>query len=229
MTYYSGGKRRLGLQIATEMLNLVKEMEDAGQHFEGYCEPFCGMMGVYEHLTGSLDVDTFLAGDRNEAVVKLLNALKRGWKPPRSCSRERFYKLKKKGGSSLETIFLGHAAALRACYLTTFRDDSEGRISRQADTAMRVGKKIKPVKITAGTYDQFSDLKGFVIYCDPPYRNTKHHYFSKGVNRTVFDSDAFEEWCRKMSENNLVILSEFATPQGCTRIWSKGKEKLFAF
>lgn len=226
MTYYSGGKRRIGKEVAQKIAEVAEELGG----FRGYCEPFCGMMGVYEHISGRLPKGTkLLAGDRNGHVVKLWRALIKGWKPPRKCSKRYFLSLKAKGSDSLETIFLGHAAALRACYLTTYRENSTGKVARQADNCERSAKDLVNVKLSTGEYSQFSDLEGFIIYCDPPYRGTKHHYFVDGVNRTKFDSEAFDDWCREMSEKNLVIVSEFTAPPGAIEIWRKGKERLYAY
>ena len=219
----------MGKALAGEISRVVDEL-GGFDSFSGYCEPFCGMMGVYKEMAPMLPSSyKQLAGDRNPYVVKLWKALVRGWNPPTCCSREKFYRLKKKGGSSLETIFLGHAAALRACYLTTYRDEGHHRIAQQAEACKVAAEKLKKVRFSEGEYLQYSDLIGHVIYCDPPYRGTKHHYFVGGTNRSKFDHDAFDEWCRRMSEKNLVLVSEFTQPPGSTRVWSKGKEGLFAY
>ena len=229
MTYYSGGKKRIGHDVSLEIKSMIDAIGE-GQSFVGYCEPFCGMLGVYHRVLPMLGPGyRFVAGDRNRFVIKLWKGLVGGWRPPRSCTRARFYKLKERGGDSLETIFLGHAAALRACYLTTFRDDNPGRVARQADTCTEIAKTVKDVDFRVGSYEQFSDLEGFIIYCDPPYRGTKHHYFEGPVNRSKFDHDAFDEWCRSMSKKNLVIVSEFSQPPESVKIWQKGKECLFAY
>ncbi len=226
MTYYSGGKRRIGKEIAAKIAEISQELGG----FSGYCEPFCGMMGVYEHMVGYLDKKTKLyAGDRNGHIVKLWKALVKGWKPPIECSKKKFLELKAKGGDSLETIFLGHAAALRACYLTTYRDSGKGKLERQANNCTSAASKYGKVSFSAGDYKQFSHLTDCIIYCDPPYKDTKHHYFVNGVNRTRFDHEEFDEWCRMMSEQNLIIVSEFRKPKDAIEIWSKGKERLFAY
>ena len=46
-----------------------------------------------------------------------------------------------------------------------------------------------------------------VVYCDPPYRNTK------GYNGETFDSEAFWEWARRTSlQGHSVIVSEISAP-----------------
>ena len=51
MSSYHGGKQRIGLEIA-ENIHLVSTIIEEHTDFviKGYCEPFCGMLGVYRHI-----------------------------------------------------------------------------------------------------------------------------------------------------------------------------------
>ena len=51
--------------------------------------------------------------------------------------------------------------------------------------------------------------------CDPPYRSTTGY---KGTGR--FDYDAFYDWCRKMSKNNIVYVSEYDMPDDFECVWT---------
>ena len=55
-----------------------------------------------------------------------------------------------------------------------------------------------------------------VTVCDPPYAGTKQY-----DNAMKFDYDKFWEWCRQMSQNNIVIISEQNAPEDFTCIWEK--------
>ena len=60
---------------------------------------------------------------------------------------------------------------------------------------------------------QFSKLKNFVIYCDPPYKDDKSsYYFDEENNRLSFDHIVFWKWCLKMSKNNIIFVSEYKCP-----------------
>lgn len=58
------------------------------------------------------------------------------------------------------------------------------------------------------------DFKNCVIYCDPPYENTKQY----GINPN-FDNSEFWEIVRKWSENNIIIISEENAPDDFECIW----------
>lgn len=57
---------------------------------------------------------------------------------------------------------------------------------------------------------------GFVIYCDPPYANTK-----KYANAQIFDYDEFWDKMREWSKDNIVIVSEQTAPNDWKSIWEQ--------
>ena len=76
---------------------------------------------------------------------------------------------------------------------------------------------------------------GAVVYCDPPYENTKQYGNSRN-----FDYIEFWEVMRKWSRDNVVLVSELKAPDDFEFIWeqevsrsikatdkSKAVEKLF--
>ena len=65
-------------------------------------------------------------------------------------------------------------------------------------------------------YMYFSNVKNAVIYCDPPYKDTKQYGTSKN-----FSHSEFWQWVREMSKNNIVIVSELQAPQDFICIWEQ--------
>lgn len=95
------------------------------------------------------------------------------------------------------------------------------------------------VKFACKDYRYYNNvnLKGFVIYVDPPYQNTKQY-----ANATNFDYEEFWETMRRWSKDNIVIISEQNAPDDFKCIWeqevsrsikatdkSKATEKLFVY
>lgn len=59
-------------------------------------------------------------------------------------------------------------------------------------------------KTTNESYEFFSELKGQLLYLDPPYENSNQKSY-KGS----FDSEKFYNWAYEMSQNNIVIISSY--------------------
>lgn len=65
-------------------------------------------------------------------------------------------------------------------------------------------RTIKPEKVS-----------NYVIYCDPPYRGTTKYATES------FPYEEFYDWCRVMSQNNVVLISEYWMPQDFECIWQR--------
>ena len=58
-------------------------------------------------------------------------------------------------------------------------------------------------------------VKNFVVYCDPPYKGTTRYATDK------FPYEEFYDWCRKISKNNIVLISEYSMPDDFECIYEK--------
>jgi DNA adenine methylase len=233
MTAYHGGKQRIGLEIAENIHILSTILEDHGRiQIKGYCEPFCGMLGVYRHIPELFEDHIpklkYKAGDANESVIKMWQSAQKGWKPPTlKYSKSKFMQLAGDGKSSAEKGFVGHFYGYMGKYFKPFRNDvSITRIQRSAQRVSQMAQDLSMVLFSAGGYSQFSHVKNYIIYCDPPYE-VQNYYYDEKNNKQKFDHEAFWNWCRKMSENNLVFVSEYNAPSDFKLVWEKGDEKLF--
>lgn len=209
MGTYHGGKVKIGERLADAIVDL---MIDSNKQYKGYCEPFCGFCGVYRHIPEIFEEEfdrdfTYLAGDANGSVIKMWKGLQGRWKPPVSCTKKRFEELKYNGRESAEKGLIGHACGFRGNYFVTF--DNRANLGPVSNLFKDLAKdELSQVEFIPGSYTQFTDLKRFVIYCDPPYKSNSH-YFDEKHNTRSFDREAFIEWCRMMkNKGNMVIISE---------------------
>lgn len=231
MTLYAGGKKRIGKEISDTIYNISKKIEtDEDFTILGYCEPFCGMMGVYQYIPDIFKNNKpklrYQAGDRNPYLIKLWKGLQNGFKPPHKCTKKEYYNYKDNDNKSLKAIFLGFACAIRGVFRSTYF--SINNVCLQAEHAEEIALKVKNVELKVGEYNSFSNLKNYVIYCDPPYKDSVSPYSIGDVYNTKFDYDKFVDWCLKMSENNIVFISEYNKPcKECKLVWKKRKEKLY--
>ncbi len=236
MTFYPGGKKYKGKDIAQIIYSFVQnyESEEKNELFLGYCEPFCGMLGVYDNIIDLFSKHVpklkYKAGDRNPYVITLWQGLQKGWKPPTSCSEKKYYQLKENENISLEAIFVGFACSIRGVFRSTYFPPNN--IESQSKKCISIGEKVNKnkIKFSIGEYTQFSNLRNYIIYCDPPYFETQNAYHIGDKKNNIFDYVQFLKWCEKMSEYNLIFISDYNKPhKNCHLIWEKGKEKLFVY
>ncbi len=62
------------------------------------------------------------------------------------------------------------------------------------------------LNVTTGDYSALNFERGGIIYCDPPYKNTRQ-YHTVGT----FDFEAFYSWCEHQA--NPVFISEYTMPE----------------
>lgn len=222
MTAYHGGKFRTGKLyaevIVDESLHISK---DEGWNIKGYCEPFCGMLGVYQHIPDLFKLKLkYKAGDMNNSLIMMWNAAQQGWKPPTKLyTKTEFIKLGDTKKSSAIKGFVGHAYGYMGKYFKPYRKRTKSSIKNDSDRIHSIAQNLKNVQFKHGSYTQYSKLKDYVIYCDPPYEVQSYYYDETG-ERLHFDHEAFWEWCRKMSKNNIVFISEYNAPKDFEQIFT---------
>ena len=216
MVKYHGGKQRDGEDIA----NAIYKESLKYTSLKGYCEPFAGMCGVYKHIPGLYpEKFTYLAGDVNGSVIRMWKRLQNGkWTPPSSISRKEFMELKNKPDSALRG-FIGPVASYNGIFFGSFRygnnPNDTGHFDRTVQSVKKDAKMLYPVEFCHGSYDQFSHLKNFVIYCDPPYEGSQ---FICNNQLIRFDNKTFYLWCEKMSKHNLVLISSYYISKSAIKV-----------
>lgn len=225
MTAYHGGKQRIGLDLAKVIYNVCIEIEqNTNFKIKGYCEPFCGMLGVYQHipsLFSSHNKMKYKAGDINESVVLMWKDVKKGWTPPtKSITKDKYKSIMSSKNSALKA-FVGCTQSFRGVFNGSYFPQTDSRIKTNSDRVQSLRINIQNISFSHTNYTSYSKLKNHVIYCDPPYMNTQKRYIQE------FDSDEFWSWCKYMSRNNIVFVSEYTAPKSIRKIWSFGKENMY--
>jgi DNA adenine methylase len=227
MARYHGGKQLNGRRLATYMLEFLSE----GATYDGYCEPFCGMLGVYRHMYPALDSDAnqkfFLAGDINASVIEMWKKAQTGWTPPATCSESDFMKMKYDGQVSAEKGFLGHQLSFGGVYFASYIGRYGGQIyhASAANKVQELATAMPKIKFETCPYEDYSHLKNFIIYCDPPYKGTTQRYQNEQRQGLSFDHEQFWDWVRRMSTDNIVFVSEYASPNDFVNIADEFSKK----
>ena len=76
--------------------------------------------------------------------------------------------------------------------------------------------KLYDVEFKWCDYESYNNVKNALIYCDIPYQSTTQY----GINKE-FDYDKFWNWVRRMSINNLLLVSEYNAPKDFECIFEK--------
>jgi site-specific DNA-adenine methylase len=233
MPVYSGGKAKIGKEIANEIVKLEKKYKWENKE---YFEPFSGMLGVASHFAEKKR--KVIANDINKDIILMWKKIKKGWKLPVKCTKKKFMKLKYSDEHSAERGFYGVACTYSGIFYAGYRPGNKDQhfFNRSRNSIIDVSRHLPYIKFYSKNYTSF-EPSNMTIYCDPPYINNKFgsKYFSD------FDSVLFWDTMRKWSKNNLVIISEYKAPSDFRCVWkktmnstfgkkaSKRTEKLFVF
>lgn len=214
--HYLGGKTR----IAEEILPLILADRKDGQYF---VEPFCGGCNVTAKVSGNR-----IANDYNEYLIAMFVGLLSGKKYPEQISPELYNDVKacfRAGSDKYDPGFMGwigHMASYRGKFFSGYTGTitgSNGKYRDQVSAAVRSVTrqipKLQGVEFRSGDYKNLRIPDGSIIYCDPPYMNTK--CYTKGLNH-----DEFWQWCReRVYDGHKVYISEYQAPEDFVKIWEK--------
>lgn len=220
---YLGGKQRLGKEIAGIILKYASFLD-----YDEYLEPFCGALGVIVHVASEFNIVE--ASDYHCDLIELWNAVKKGkFKPPDDVSEEEYYKIKQSKSPSALKAFVGFGCSFGGRFFSSFaQKHTKGKkehFCREAANSLRRKRPlIQNIEFSCKSYEQWRP-KNKVIYCDPPYVQTKYpiKYRRDVKHYDVFDNDKFWDKMRIWSKNNLVIISERTAPNDFVAIWEKKK------
>jgi len=171
------------------------------------------MLGVYNHILDLTDFATYEAGDINSNVILMWNAVKDDWVPPTTCTEDK-YNLLKKGEDSALRCYVGFQYSFGGRWFNGYapKYGKNCDSSTASNKIVGIGKRMKNVNFTQGMYTQFSNLKNYVIYLDPPYQNTTQFYYEDS-KLLKFNHEAFWNWCKSMAKDNLLFLSSYDAPE----------------
>lgn len=216
---YMGSKSKVARFIVPIIQEYINDSEPWA-----YIEPFCGGCNIIDKI----HAPKRFAQDKQEHLIELFKNLDRLGELPEFVTKEHYSEVRKcfyNQTHIYEKWYVG-AIGYLASYNGRFFDGGYAGVVETADgvrnyydEALRNLKKqaedLKGVEFVCSDYKLLNTQKA-VIYCDPPYRGTKEYGISKG-----FDYEEFWQWVRKMSVENIVLVSSSEAPEDFECIWSK--------
>ena len=203
---YLGGKSRIAKQIS-KILNENKR--------ETFVSLFCGACSI-ESL---VEIENKILNDQHSYLIAMLQDLQNGRLFPEEITEDQYRQIKDKLDEDKGLSgFVGFGCSFGGKWWGGYARQKKGL--NYALTAKRsLSKKldgIKSAKIYNRDYRSVEVPDNSLVYCDPPYKGTTAYSNSK-----EFDHEEFWNYCRELSKNNLVFISEISAPEDFIAVWSK--------
>jgi DNA adenine methylase len=199
-----------------------------------YIEPFVGAAGMISQITFPYEldeIDTYrkYGYDNDKYIIALLRALQEGWVPPQDLTYNDYLDIKAEPEQFYPPLvgFLGYGCSFGGKWfagLARGGQNSNGvardHIQESRRNVIELSDKLCNIHFEHADYKHSFNYKldtGDVYYCDPPYG------YGQDVTKfkTAFDSEAFFEWARLVSERNYVYISEYSAPSDFICIWER--------
>lgn len=208
---YMGSKNR----IAKHIVPIIQSYIDSSGCTK-YLEPMVGGGNVIDKIK----CETKTGSDIDNYVIAALNGLQKGLKPPKEVTREFYYEVKNNKDKFTDFIvgYIGYELSFGGKWFGGYRKLDYQKHSGDIysyKSCVNQAARLKDIKFQCCSFLDYLALKGYVIYCDPPYRGTTKYKTDE------FPYESFYDWCRDMSKDNIVLVSEYSMPADFRRIWEK--------
>lgn len=221
---YMGSKKKLQSHISPILNNIIIENK-----IKTYIEPFVGGANMIE----SICCENKIGYDNNKYLIALLDYVSKNGliDLPKIIEREHYNDVRDSfniqdgryndyyigyigfmgsyNGRFFDGGYSGHAVVVKD--MKNPRD----YIRQTIENLEQQVEKLTNIKFVLSDFKETS-FENCLIYCDPPYKNSKQYGTSKS-----FPYEEFYQWCIEMSEKNIVLISEYSMPNDFECIWQK--------
>lgn len=219
---FMGSKAKISSSIAPILQKCIDD-----NNIDTYIECFVGGANMIEHI----QCKNRYGYDRSDTLIALLTQMRDDFdKVLKEGNRQLWDKGKAyvKDGVMPDDMTLAEIGAMEF-----FASFSNGGFPRgyaknvpgrnYFNEAYRNAKKqapnLKGIEFGCQNYWELDpNTTGTVIYLDSPYQNTKQYGYAR---QGKFDFDKYHQWCREISKNNYVFISEQAMPDDFEIIWEQ--------
>lgn len=221
---YMGSKAK----VADQICPIIQRFIDC-TNSDKYIEPFVGGANVIDKIRCGIKVGS----DINLYLIELLKHAQSRGEFPDKVTYEQYCSVRKEFNrdncfGSLEDWYIG-AVGFLASFNGRFFDGgyakdcwSDGQYREYYKEHLRnlLSQNLSGIDFYWCGYESYVDYTNCIFYCDPPYAETKNYNA-----RFQFNTDAFFEFARKLSENNIVLISEQNAPDDFNCVWSQDVQR----
>lgn len=213
---YVGSKNRL----AKDLVPIIQKYID-DNHTENYMENFVGGANIIDKI----NCKNRYGSDIHKYLIALLKQAQIDTSVfPKTISEEQ-YKLVRANSENYPNWYVGLVGFCSfggkwwGGYPRGYKNDKVTPRDICNETIRNLIKQAPRLKDIHFKCCDFRDInkniKGYVIYEDIPYKDTTKYATEQ------FSYEEFYDWCRMMSQNNIVLISEYNMPDDFECIWSK--------
>ncbi len=219
MKYY-GGKTIHGKEISEILKKIIIE-----NNIHKYIEPFCGALGIMKHMKIPNYACKYFACDASKDLILLWKSVQNKTFDNPKINKTKWNLLKNSDNASPEKSFAGYALSFSGIYFGSYVKNYNDIVYNNL-----YRYDLSHIKFEAKDYKKLTqkvNKGGYLIYCDPPYKNTDCSPYKRLDSSIEFNSDEFWNFANYWKScGNIVVVSEFTAPKGWKCIWSKPRKNL---
>lgn len=218
---YMGSKAKIAKYIVPIIQKEIEKHE-----IKTYIEPFCGGCNVIDKVV----CEKKIASDNNKYLIALLQSLHKVNDLPECVTKEHYQEVREcfnKGLTIYPDWYIGAIGFLASYNGKFFNGGYAGIVNTKAGTVrnyydeakrnlLEQIPRLQDIEYRCQDYTHYSDVEGCLFYLDPPYKDTTQYGSSKGFNH-----DKFWGWVKKISEKNIVLISEHEAPLNIECVWQQ--------
>ena len=211
---YMGSKSR----IAKNILPIILKNRKDNQY---YIEPFVGGCNMIDKVSNPR-----MAIDNNKYLIAMWKGLQDNIERIYNIPKELYSDIRNsyntKNGIYSDFIigWVGFSASFNGRFFDggySGKTKDRDYIKEQIKNIENQIPYIQGIEFYSGDYKTINYPLNSIIYCDPPYQNTKQYSTSKN-----FNYEEFWEWCRLMkSQGHQIFISEYQAPCDFICVWEK--------
>ena len=209
---YVGSKNRLSKELAPIIQSYITD------DTIGYLEPFVGGANMIDKIK----CEKRIGCDIHNNLIAVLNKLSEGWIPPENISEDDYKSIQNNKDLYDDYLvgYVGFQLSYGGKWFGGYRRDKIGKrnYSKEAYTnTLKQMPNLKDIKFKCIDFRNLplDKIKGYVIYCDIPYKGTTKYKTEQ------FPYEEFYSWVKVASIYNTVLISEYSMPDEFECIWQK--------
>lgn len=212
---YQGSKARFAKYIVPIIQRYINEND-----IHTYLEPFSGGCNIIDKIS----CETKIAYDKHYYLIELLKHVQYTTDDLPDTILYDEYQDVKNNKECFDSWFVGLVGFCASFgnkwfggYARNSSEDTNGaRVAQSINNLKKQAPSLKDIHFKCMDFrDIDTRISGAVIYNDIPYKNTTSYKTGS------FPYEEFYDWCKEMSKNNIVLVSEYDMPGGFKCIWEK--------